>query len=312
MSVLTDPTTYPISSATARQLDRPLFGHVIDGELVPSLDGGTMPVVDPATGEQVATAASGSPADVERAVQSAREAFDDGRWRYLAPLEQERRLRKLAALLADHEDELANLDVIDSGLLRMYAGFIVQFAVDGTRLLLGLAEQAARHDPRRPERVRRPADSRAGRRRRIVVPWNGPTAAAAFGLFPLCAGNSVVLKPAEQTPMTRRGRRRARTRGGDPAGRVQRRPGHGRDRRGGVVAHPQVDVISFTGSVDTGRAIQAPAASRVKRVCLELGGKSPSIIFRRRRPRCGSARRDDGRMGRLGSGVHVQHARPGP
>src|SRR5690348_4248357 len=98
MSVLTDPTTYPISPATARQLDRPLFGHVIDGELVASLDGGTMPVVDPATGEQVATAASGSTADVDRAVQSAREAFDDGRWRNLAPLEQERRLRKLAAL----------------------------------------------------------------------------------------------------------------------------------------------------------------------------------------------------------------------
>ena len=137
MSVLTDPTTYPISSATARQLDRPLFGHVIDGELVPSLDGATMPVVDPATGEQVATAASGSAADVDRAVRSARDAFDDGRWRYLAPLEQERRLRRLAALIAEHADELADLDVIDSGLLRMYAGFIVQFAVDGLEYYSG-------------------------------------------------------------------------------------------------------------------------------------------------------------------------------
>ena len=90
-----------------------------------------MPVIDPATGEQVAAAASGSAADVERAVRSAREAFDDGRWRYLPPLEQERRLRRLAGLLADHADELADLDVIDSGLLRMYAGFIAQFAVDG-------------------------------------------------------------------------------------------------------------------------------------------------------------------------------------
>ena len=98
MSVLTDPTTYPISAAAARQLERPLFGHVIDGEVVASHDGATMPVIDPATGEQVATAASGSAADVDRAVQSAREAFDDGRWRFLAPLEQERRLRKLAGL----------------------------------------------------------------------------------------------------------------------------------------------------------------------------------------------------------------------
>src|SRR5215216_2672239 len=131
MSVLTDPSTYPISAAAARQLDRPLFGHVVDGEVVPSLDGGTMPVIDPATGEQVATAAAGSAADVDRAVASARRAFDDGRWRFLPPLEQERRLRKLASLIAEHGDELAELDVIDAGMLRMYTGFIVQFAVDG-------------------------------------------------------------------------------------------------------------------------------------------------------------------------------------
>src|SRR5947209_17061377 len=121
MSALADPTTYPISPATTRQLERPLFGHVIDGEVVPSLDGATMPVIDPATGEQVASAAAGSAADVERAVRSARAAFDDGRWRFLAPLEQERRLRRFAALIADHGDELAELDVIDSGLIRMYA-----------------------------------------------------------------------------------------------------------------------------------------------------------------------------------------------
>src|SRR4051794_41223877 len=124
-------TAYPLSPGTARALDRELFGHVIDGEVVPSLDGDTMPVIDPATGETVAKAAAGSAADVERAVRSARAAFDDGRWRHLPPLEQERRLRKLAALIAEHGDELAELDVIDSGLLRLYAGFIVQFAVDG-------------------------------------------------------------------------------------------------------------------------------------------------------------------------------------
>src|SRR5216683_4889321 len=91
MSVLTDTAAYPITPATARHLGRPLFGHVIDGEVVPSLDGATMPVIDPATGERVATAAAGSAADVERAVRSARAAFDDGRWRNLPPLEQERR-----------------------------------------------------------------------------------------------------------------------------------------------------------------------------------------------------------------------------
>src|SRR5213080_357221 len=102
MSVLTDHPPYPISAAAARQLERPLFGHVVDGAVVPSRDGGTMPVRDPATGDTVATAAAGSAADVERAVRSARAAFDDGRWRYLPPLEKERRLRRLAELLGEH------------------------------------------------------------------------------------------------------------------------------------------------------------------------------------------------------------------
>jgi acyl-CoA reductase-like NAD-dependent aldehyde dehydrogenase len=279
MSVLTDPTTYPISPATARQLDRPLFGHVIDGEHVPSLDGRTMPVVDPATGEQVATAASGSAADVERAAQSARKAFDDGRWRYLAPLEQERRLRKLAALLAEHEDELANLDVIDSGLLRMYAGFIVQFAVDGLEYYSGWPSKLHGMIPAVPnefavQQIREPVGVVGS-----IVPWNGPTAAAAFGLFPLCAGNSVVLKPAEQTPMSAVVVAELALEAGIPPGVFNVVQGTGEAVGAAVVAHPQVDVITFTGSADTGRAIQAAAAARVKRVCLELGGKSPSIIF---------------------------------
>src|SRR3954449_5547874 len=84
-------TALPLSAATARALERELFGHVIDGEVVPSLDGATMPVIDPATGQQVATAAAGAAADVERAVRSARTAFDDGRWRHLPPLEKEGR-----------------------------------------------------------------------------------------------------------------------------------------------------------------------------------------------------------------------------
>src|ERR671936_29557 len=113
MSATTDRVTYPISAAAARELARPLFGHVVDGAVVPSLDGATMPVIDPATGGEVATAAAGSQADVERAVRSAREAFDDGRWRYLAPLEQERRLRRLPALIAVPGGELADIHVID-------------------------------------------------------------------------------------------------------------------------------------------------------------------------------------------------------
>ena len=279
MSVLTDPTTYPISAAAARQLERPLFGHVIEGEVVPSADGGTMPVIDPATGEQVATAAAGSAADVERAVASARAAFDDGRWRFLAPLEQERRLRAFAGLLGDHADELAELDVIDSGLLRMYAGFIVQFAVDGIEYYSGWPTKLHGSVPAVPNefivrQVREPVGVVG-----LVVPWNGPTAAAAFCAAPLAAGNSVVLKPAEQTPMSAVLVAELALEAGIPPGVFNVVQGTGETVGAAVVEHPQVDAISFTGSVQTGRVIQASAAARVKRVSLELGGKSPSIIF---------------------------------
>ena len=279
MSVLTDPSTYPISAAAAGQLDRPLFGHVVDGKVVPSLDGATMPIVDPATGEQVATAAAGSAADVDRAVRSARAAFDDGRWRYLPPLEQERRLRRLAALIAEHGDELAELDVIDSGLLRMYAGFIVQFAVDGLDYYSGWPSKLHGSIPAVPHefavyQVREPLGEVGA-----IVPWNGPTAAAAMSVFALCAGNSVVMKPAEQTPMTAVLIAELAIEAGIPPGVFNVVQGAGEVVGAGLVAHPEVDALTFTGSNATGRAIQAGAAERVKRVSLELGGKSPLIVF---------------------------------
>src|SRR5215218_6799302 len=248
MSLLTDTTDYPISSAAAQTLERPLFGHVIDGEVVPSLDGATMPVHDPATGEQVASAAAGSAADVDRAVRSAREAFDDGRWRYLPPLEQERRLRRLAALIAEHGAELAELDVIDSGLLRMYAGFIVQFAVDGLDYYSGWPSKLHGSIPAVPHdfavyQVREPLGVIGA-----IVPWNGPTAAAAMSMFALCAGNSVVLKPAEQTPMTALRVAELALEAGIPPGVFNVVQGTGEAVGTALVADPGVDAITFTGS----------------------------------------------------------------
>jgi aldehyde dehydrogenase (NAD+) len=270
--------THPISAEAAAQLDR-LFGHVIDGEVVPSLDGDTMPVLDPATGERIATAAAGSAADVERAVSSARAAFDDGRWHLLAPLEKERRLRKMGQILAERADEFADIDTLDAGLLRWYTGFIVQFGVDGIDYFSGWPTKLSGSIPPVP------ADIVAYQMRvpvgvvGLVTPWNGPTAVFAFIAGVLAAGNCVVLKPAEQTPMSAVMMAEVALEAGIPPGVFNVVQGLGETVGAALVAAPGVDAISFTGSVATGAAIQAAAAKRVKPVGLELGGKSPFIIF---------------------------------
>jgi acyl-CoA reductase-like NAD-dependent aldehyde dehydrogenase len=276
---LTNLSTYPIGTAARRQLERPLFGHVIDGEVVPSVDGSTMPIIDPANGEQVATAAAGSAADVERAVRSARAAFDDGRWRFLAPLEKERRLRKLGSMLAERGDEFAELDVIDAGLVRIYCGFIVQFAVDGIDYFSGWPSKLNGSIPPVPAdlsvyQLREPIGVIG-----LITPWNGPTAVFALAVAAISAGNSVVLKPAEQTPMTAVLMAELAVEAGLPPGVFNVVQGVGEVVGAAVVAAPEVDALSFTGSVATGSRIQAAAAERVKRVGLELGGKSPFIIF---------------------------------
>jgi phenylacetaldehyde dehydrogenase len=272
-------TDYPISATTSNELSRPLFGHVIDGELVPSLDGATMDVLDPATGEKVATAAAGSGADVDRAVRSARAAFDDGRWRNLPPLEKERRLRKVSALLAERGDLFGETDVIDSGLLRFYTGFIVQFAVDGIDYYSGWPSKLNGTIPPVPPefavyQVREPIGVVG-----LITPWNGPTAVFAMAMAAVAAGNSVVLKPAEQTPLAAVLMAELAIEAGIPPGVFNVVQGVGEVVGAALVDHPQVDAISFTGSVATGSAIQAAAAKGVKRVSLELGGKSPFIVF---------------------------------
>jgi acyl-CoA reductase-like NAD-dependent aldehyde dehydrogenase len=275
---LTDISSYPIEDATRRRLER-LFGHVIEGEVVPSLDGSTMPVVDPATGEQVASAAAGSAEDVERAVRSARAAFDDGRWRFLSPLEQERRLRRMAAIVAERGEEFSDLDVIDAGLLKVYTGFIVQFAVDGIEYFAGWPSKISGEIPPVPSGlsvyVHREPIGVFG----LITPWNGPTAVFAFVAGILSAGNSVVLKPAEQTPMSATLMAEVALEAGIPPGVFNVVHGLGQVVGEGLVTAPEVDALSFTGSVPTGSRIQASAAKRVKRVGLELGGKSPFIIF---------------------------------
>jgi acyl-CoA reductase-like NAD-dependent aldehyde dehydrogenase len=185
----------------------------------------------------------------------------------------------LAALVADHGDTLAEIDAIDAGLLRLYCGFIVQFAVDGTEYYAGWPSKMAGSLPAVPGdftvlQVREPIGVLG-----LITPWNGPTAVLAFAAAALAAGNSVVLKPAEQTPLAAVVLAELALEAGIPPGVFNVVQGDGPTVGAALVEHPAVDVISFTGSVATGSAIQAAAAKRVKRVSLELGGKSPFIVF---------------------------------
>jgi acyl-CoA reductase-like NAD-dependent aldehyde dehydrogenase len=276
---LMDPSTYPVSAATAEVLRRPLFGHVIDGEHVASVDGDKMPVIDPASGREIATAAAGSQADVDLAVRSARAAFDDGRWRFLAPLEKERRLRRLGELLAERGDLFGEIDVLDAGLLRMYTTFIVEAAVDTVQYFAGWPSKVEGTVPAVPTEfsvstIREPIGVIG-----LITPWNGPTFTLGFVAGALAAGNSVVMKPAEQTPMAAVLMAELAIEAGIPPGVFNVVQGAGEVVGAAVVAAPEVDAISFTGSVATGSAIQAAAAVRVKRVGLELGGKSPFVVF---------------------------------
>ncbi|MFC9835198.1 aldehyde dehydrogenase family protein [Rhodococcus sp. NPDC127530] len=270
---------YPISKAARQSLARDVFGHVVDGRVVPSLDGKTMDVIDPARGEVVARAARGDQADVDRVVTSSRQAFDDGRWRLLDPLEKERRLRRMGKLLLDRREEVAELDVIDAGLLRWYVDFTVDFAANGIEYYSGWPTKIHGSIPPTP-----PSFSVRQERLPIgviglITPWNGPISVFGSVAAALATGNTVILKPAEQTPMTAVLMGEIAAEAGIPAGVFNVLQGRGATVGAALVEHPGVDAISFTGSVPTGSAIQAAAAKRVKRVSLELGGKSAFIVF---------------------------------
>lgn len=270
---------YPLSETTRAFLKGGGFGHVIDGETVAASDGGAMPVIDPATGQVFAECASGTAADVDRAVCAARQAFEDGRWRNLDAQDKERRLHRLGALIERERPLLMDLDVLDGGLVRSYSEFIVQFGADTTAYYAGWPTKLRGSTPAAPpdvvvQEVREPVGVCG-----IITPWNGPSAAPCSVVPALACGNSVVLKPAEQTPLTAIVVARLCLEAGIPPGVVNVVQGAGEVVGAAIVEHPGVDAISFTGSGETGRRIQAAAAPTLKRLSLELGGKSPQIVF---------------------------------
>lgn len=256
---------------------------IIDGELVDAADGQTFETIDPATGRAIASVARAGVADIDRAVSAARRAFDEGSaWRRFTPRQRERLLWKMGDLLDENAHEFAQLESVDNGkpvssalgdvavaadLFRYFAGWATK--IEGTTVSMS-SEIREFHAYTRRE----PIGVVGG-----IVPWNFPLTMACFKIIPaLTAGNTVVLKPAEQTPLTALRLGELFLEAGLPNGVVNIVPGFG-DAGAALASHQDVDKIAFTGSTETGKKIVAAAGGNLKKVSLELGGKAPNIVF---------------------------------
>src|ERR1700739_4487434 len=253
---------------------------LIDGQWV---DGAKkFDTINPATGEVLTQMAEGSSADVDRAVDAARRALEDrnGPWRKMSASERGRLIWRLADLLEKNIDEFAELETIDNGKPIFESRYVdMPMVIDVLRYYAGLAtkihgetvntfETAFTYTLREPVGV-------VG----LIVPWNFPLLLASWKVGPaLACGNTIVLKPAEQTPLTTLRFGELVIDAGFPAGVVNILPG-GPETGKAIVAHPRIDKIAFTGSTAVGKEIMRGAADTLKGVTLELGGKSPNIVF---------------------------------
>jgi betaine-aldehyde dehydrogenase len=257
----------------------PTLHNFIASEYVDSADGETEPVINPATGETIALAPLSSAEDVDRAVRAARAAFPE--WAATTPGERALMLLKLADAIEEHADEIAVLEADNAGKpIGAFRDDEIPFMVDNLRFFAGAARclegrAAGEYTAGYTSIIRREPVGVIGQ----IAPWNYPLMMAVWKIGPaLAAGNTIVLKPAETTPLTTlklaeyaaeifpKGVLNVITGHGDPAGQA-------------LVTHPAVDMVSLTGSVETGKWIARHAADTLKRVHLELGGKAPVVVF---------------------------------
>ena len=261
----------------------------IGGEWVEPLSGKYLPVFDPATGTKVAEVPDAGPADVERAVAAARKAFEEGPWPNMPPNQREALMWKLANLIEANAEELTEIESIDNGKTkfmasivdvpgaRNYFRYMAGWAtkITGTTMQTSIGGPPGSNAKFHTYVAREPAGVVAQ-----IVPWNFPLAMAAWKLGPaLAAGCTCVLKPAEQTPMSALRLGQLIQEAGFPPGVVNILTGNGETTGAALVAHPGVDKIAFTGSTEVGKIINKAATDTLKRVSLELGGKSPVIVL---------------------------------
>jgi phenylacetaldehyde dehydrogenase len=257
---------------------------LINGKWINAASGKCFPTYNPATGEVLAQVAEGDKEDIDRAVAAARAAFDRGPWKKFTPSERGRIVWKLADLLEKRAEEFAQLECLDQGKplaiariadipvsidqLRYYAGWATK--IEGNTIPISAhGAKFLAYTLREPIGV-------VGQ----IIPWNFPLIMATLKLAPaLASGCTVVLKPAEQTPLTALMLGELIQEAGFPEGVVNIVTGYGETAGAALAAHPHVDKIAFTGSTEVGKLIVHAAAGNLKKVSLELGGKSPNIVF---------------------------------
>jgi aldehyde dehydrogenase (NAD+)/betaine-aldehyde dehydrogenase len=252
---------------------------LIDGELRDAETGATFATFDPAHGGELATVARGGGADVDAAVAAARGAFE-GAWAKTSPAKRARALNKLAQLLDEQTDALAELESRNVGKAKWQCAAEIKVAVATLELFGGTAQHLYGRS-----HVVNPAVVSYTLREPVgvvgaIIPWNYPLMMAAWKVAPaLATGNTLVLKPASATPLTALRLGELALEAGIPAGVLNVVPGPGAEVGEAIASHPGVDKVAFTGETSTGRRIATLAAESLKRVSLELGGKSPNIVF---------------------------------
>src|SRR6202050_571286 len=260
----------------------------IDGQWADAASGRTFETPNPATGETLAAIAEGDVEDINRAVRAARNAFESGPWGRMTPSDRGRLIWKIGALILEHADELAQLESLDNGKpVAVARGADVPLAADLFHYMAGWATKIEGNTidisvPYMPGAnfhsytLREPVGV-VGQ----IIPWNFPLLMAAWKLGPaLAAGVTVVLKPAEQTPLSALRLGELILEAGIPPGVINIITGFGETAGAAIASHPDIDKVAFTGSTEVGKLIVAAAgASNLKKLTLELGGKSPNIVF---------------------------------
>jgi phenylacetaldehyde dehydrogenase len=256
---------------------------LIDGEWVPAASGRTFDTINPATEEKLAEVAYGEAEDVDRAVRAARQAFDyEGPWRRMSPSARGKLIFRIGDLIEEHADVFATLESLDNGKsVKIARAADVALAADLFHYMSGwptkiLGDVTPISAPGEwLSYVLRDPVGVVGQ----IIPWNFPLLMAAWKLGPVLAcGCTVVLKPAEQTPLSALYLGELMQQAGLPAGVVNIITGYG-DAGAAIAAHPDVDKVAFTGSTEVGKLIVKAAAGNLKKVSLELGGKSPNVVF---------------------------------